>query len=322
MRPPDGRAGGVGGFLILTGPAAGPCPRRRAVLVGLAFLLSFLLARAGAATAEEKAVGVLISREIAPYAAMVEGLESRLNEPVKRFFFDERGQPFTLAGRSASFDPKGYDLLVAVGPEALQYLAPLTDARRLVYGMVLHPRAALRDPPVMPCGVSLDLPPATQFAAIRKRLPNLRRLGVLFDPANNQAWFEEAKPLAEAQGFTLAPLRVNRQGEGLELVGDYTGLDAILFIPDKSVISKAIIQYVIKQGVLRKTPVIGYNQFFYDSGAALAFLIDYRGVGEQVAGQAERLLAGGKCEEEAAPRFELAINQEVWRALGLPEAGR
>lgn len=272
--------------------------------------------------AEEKAVGVLISREIAPYAAMVDGLESRLNEPVERFFFDERGQPFTLAGRSASFDPKGYDLLVAVGPEALQYLAPLADVRRLVYGMVLHPRSVLRDPPVMPCGVSLDLPPATQFAAIRKRLPKLRRLGVLFDPANNQAWFEGAKPLAAAQGFTLEPLRVNRQGEGLELAGDYAGLDAILFIPDKSIISKAIIQYVIKQGVLRKTPVIGYNQFFYDSGAALAFLIDYRGVGEQVAGQAERLLAGGKCEEEAAPRFELAVNQEVWRALGLPEAGQ
>lgn len=271
--------------------------------------------------AREQLIGVLISREIAPYAAMVEGLESTLKVPVRRFFLDDKGQPFTLGGGAATLDPQAYDALVAVGPEALHYLGPLVESRRLAYGMVLHPEAVLTRLPARPCGVSLDLPAEAQLAAILQHLPDLERLGVLFDPANNQAWFDSAATVAVAKGFTLVPLQVLRQEERLDLVGDYARLDAILFIPDKTVISKAVIQFVIKQAVVKKIPVIGYNQFFHDAGAALNFMIDYQGVGEQVALQVERLLAGESCQGATVPRHRAVVNQEVWRALDLPEEG-
>lgn len=281
----------------------------------LLLLLLLMLASPTLCLAREKAVGVLLSREIGPYVSMVEGLESRLNAPAQRFFLDETGRPYSLSGRNATLNPQMYDVLVAVGPEALQYLQPRAGGIPLAHAMVLNPRNVVTDPQWQPCGVGLSIPAEAQFVSLLRHLPSIKRLGVLFDPGNNQAWFKGAAVLAAGKGFELVPLQVSRQGGKLEMVGDFARLDAILFIPDKSIISKAVIQYVIKQGVLTNTPVIGYNQFFHDSGAALSFLIDYQKVGQQVARQVERLLAGEKCEGESPPMYEVVVNEEVWRAL-------
>lgn len=278
-------------------------------------ILSGILGSVVSGSAKEKIVAVLISREIAPYVAMVEGLESRLNVPVQRFFLDEKGIPYSLGGRTHVLNPQLYDALVAVGPEALQYLQPRVGATPLVYGMVLNPRKILRDVTGVSCGVSLNVPAEAQLGAILRHLPSLRRLGVLFDPVNNQEWFRGAVAAAGAKGVHLVPLQVTRQDSRLALVGDFSRLDAMLFIPDPSIISKAVIQYVIKQGALSNTPVIGYNQFFQDSGAALNFFIDYNRVGQQVARQVELLLAGDKCQGEIPPLYEVVVNEQVWRAL-------
>lgn len=280
-----------------------------------------ILAFAGLAWAGEKSVCTLLSREIAPFVSMVEGLESRLKVPAQRFFLDANGRPYNLGGGEANLNPLKFDVLVAVGPEALQYLHAEAAERPIVYGMVLNPDKVLGHSLILPCGVSLNIPSESQFSSIIRYIPALKRLGVLFDPENNQTWFNNALEPADALGFELVPLQVKRQAGRLEMVGDFAGLDAILFIPDKSIISKAVIQYVIKQGFLHKTPVIGYNQFFYDSGAALSFLIDYRKVGEQVARQVELILAGEKCEGAVAPHFEAVVNEEVWRALKRQETG-
>ncbi len=61
-------------------------------------------------------------------------------------------------------------------------------------------------------------------------------------------------------------------------------------------------------------PVIGYNQFFYDSGAALTFRIDYEQVGRRVATKIDRLLAQKECDSSVPP-FDVMVNEDVLRAL-------
>ena len=265
--------------------------------------------------AAEKGVGVLLSREIAPYVSMVEGLETHLKVPVQRFFLDGSGTPYSLSGRATTLTPQMFDALVAVGPEALRYLQPRVDTVPLFYGMVLNPRNVVGEQGRHLCGVNLNIPADAQFSSILRQLPSAKKIGVLFDPANNQAWFKSASAMAAARGLELHPLQVVRQGDRLELVGEFSPLDAILFIPDPSVISKAVIQHVIKQAVIKGIPVVGYNQFFLDSGATLALLIDYRKVGAQVARQVEQAFAGERCEAGVSPEYEAVLNEEVWRTL-------
>ncbi len=267
----------------------------------------------------ESAVGVLISREIAPYVDMVEGLESTLNNiEVQRFFLDEKGNPYSLGGRSNTPDAKQFAAMVAVGPEAFLYLQPKVDAVPLVYGMVLNPDKLLTTPGSSTCGVALNLSIAEQLASIRHYLPGLRQLGILYDPKNNQQWYDEASALAVAAGIELVPLQVSRTSAQLEILGNLALPDAILFIPDKTIISRSVVQHVIKEAYLRKAPVIGYNRFFHESGAALSFVVDYFELGQQVGGQVNGLLAGEACRGMISPDFSVLVNDDAWRVLNLP----
>lgn len=263
--------------------------------------------------ADDWKVASLISREIVPYITMVEGVETKLRIPLHRFFFDDAGVPYSLSG-GASDLLTDYDVLIAVGPEALAWADRHGAAGHTVYAMVLNPHHVVRDISRFPCGVSLNIPPDEQLAGIMDNVPHLKKLGVLFDPANNQEWFDRARQAARAMGVELVPLVIETGGPALDLPGKLSGLDGILFIPDRSVISKAVISHVIKSGILQGVPVVGYNRFFHESGAALSFIIDYRKTGEQVAEMVLHFLQHRECRT-AVPAYTLSRQENVWRLL-------
>ncbi len=287
-------------------------------LYTVVFLLLGLPVLAGAVQQEE--VAVLFSREIAPYVTAVTALEERLRpRQVVRFFLDDRGRPYSLEARHTSLDPQRFSAVVAIGPEALRYLQPAAGSTPLVFGMVLDPKPH-RETAQPLCGVNLTLPMGDQLAHIRRLFPDRQRLGVLFDPDNNQSWFDQAHPLARAMGLSLVPLNVSREGGRFDIIGALSTVDTLLFIPDRSIISRAVIQHVIKQGLQSGKPAVGFNRFFLDSGAALAFIIDYEEVGRQVAQLVLRQLDSG-CATIDPPVFSATVNDDVLRLLRPRPAG-
>ena len=72
-------------------------------------------------------------------------------------------------------------------------------------------------------------------------------------------------------------------------------------IPDEQINSQKIVEYLIKESLRRKTPVVGYNSWFAKNGAILSFIIDYRDVGVQAGTMAMKLLKQGA----ACPRQSL-----------------
>ena len=91
-------------------------------------------------------------------------------------------------------------------------------------------------------------------------------------------------------------------------------MDALWLIPDRTVISESIVKYVIKEAFLRKIPVIGYNRFFYETGAALAFVFDYKELGQQCAKKALSILSGKNCLS-TPPLFHVWVNAGVAGSL-------
>jgi putative ABC transport system substrate-binding protein len=166
--------------------------------------------------------------------------------------------------------------------------------------------------------VALNLKNAAPLQSNRKNRRGFKRLGILYDPKNNQQWYAEASALAVTVEMELVPLLVSRPSTQLEIVGDLTLPDAMLFIPDKTIISRSVIQHVIKEAYQRKVPVIGYNRFFYESGAALSFVIDYNKLGRQVGDQVNGLLSGEICQGTISPNFKVLVNDDAWRVLDLP----
>ena len=105
------------------------------------------------------------------------------------------------------------------------------------------------------CGISLNIPVEEQLRAIRSGLPDVRRIGLLFDPSVNGDLFAEAAASAARLGLSLIPLEVSSK-PGIPGVLDrsWGRIDALWFVPDQTVISESIVEYVTRESIFNKVP--------------------------------------------------------------------
>ncbi len=308
-------------------------------------------------------VAVIISREIKPFIEMVEGFESAfqsgMDQPVVRIFIDQNSNPFSPDPLYRGTHVDNYSFIIAVGPSALSYILKnsgldqdkssqidnsskiddttvfrlgsklksninsFNTARKILYAMVLNPETIIPKGVAL-CGISLNLFSEDTFLKITDIFPSVKKIGVLFNPANNSDWFNYAKKIGVFNKIKTVPLHIREQADVNRL--NQQDVDALLFIPDKTVTSPTIISHIIKQSIARKIPVIGYNSFFHKSGAALSFILDYRQIGEQMAYKiialsqkefAYRESDHTKSCEPTDPAYHITLNRSVVDLLNL-----
>lgn len=292
--------------------------------LGLAVACLAILGLSGAfpdRVAQAARVGLLVSGNIRPYVEAAEGVRETLaaNPDIRCDTFTlEKYSEAQLADFSREIGEQDLDLAIAIGPDAARFAWSSFASRKvpLLYAMVLNPDNVIGAGGGA-CGVSLNIPIEDQLIAIRRGQPAARRLGLLFDPLNNRQFFEEAQQAAAAYGLSILALEVSSKRDiPIILQKNWIRVDALWFVPDRTVISESIVQYVIQEAIYKKVPVIGYNRFFYESGASLAFVIDYREVGAQCAREAVRVLAGAPCRR-VPPVFHFWVNTRVMGKLGV-----
>jgi len=269
-------------------------------------------------------VAIILSKQIRPYLEAVEGLEAGLayNADVKTQVFDleklNDNERVELFGEKSLNE---FALFVGVGPEAAQYLWEGVEKKGAsgiskTYCMVLNPEKVIGEKD-RGCGIPLNIPVETQMEMISRGFPSVRRVGLLYDPEHNAGFYHKAAGAASYLNLTVLPLEVSSKKDIPAMLNRQWGrLDALWLIPDRTVISESIVNYLIKEAFLRKVPVIGYNRFFYEGGAALAFVFDYRELGQQCAQKALNILSGKPCRD-TPPLFQVWINEGVAGKLGL-----
>ena len=278
----------------------------------------------------DQPVALLISKEIKPFMDMVKGFEQAFSQPVVRIFLDENKNPFSHDALYKGPGLKHYSCMVAVGPTALSYAVTLDDfnpepdssiySGKVLYAMVFNPESFLKGG-VDLCGISLNIFSSSQVSSIPAVFPDVQKIGVLFDPKNNAKWFARADKDAMSGRVELIPLYIRHQSDvNLLYQEGFEDVDALLFIPDRTVTSPTIIRHVIKQSLARGIPVIGYNRFFHTSGAALSFILDYKGIGTQMALMVRDFLERGLCTSRT-PAFGMLLNPRVVDILRIKVAG-
>jgi putative ABC transport system substrate-binding protein len=265
-------------------------------------------------------VAVMVSQKIRPYMDALEGLSAAFkNSDIKLEVFWLDGldeERLTTLGQE--IPRHSFDFFVAIGPGAVRFLwhQVAVDHTSCVYTLILHPEKLIQNS-VEACGISLQIPVPNQLEAIRHNMPTVHRLGILFNPSLNRHFFQEAAAVSEAAGIDLIPLEVHSRKELPQVLKQHwQKLDGLWLIPDTTVISVSIVQYIIKHALLKKKPVIGYNRFFYESGAAMVFLLDYRNIGRQTGTMVLRKLNGHGCGRPS-PFFEVHLNSRVMKKIGL-----
>ncbi|MFO7912235.1 MAG: ABC transporter substrate binding protein [Desulfotignum sp.] len=270
--------------------------------------------------ASDVRVAVVVSQKIRPYLEVTEGIMERVSSGLSGsdIFFLSPGDDLVTAQVTDRLITGDYDLVTAVGPEAASLVWKTGIPGKKIYAALLDPDAVPHIPDDA-CGISLRIPVAVQLDTISTAFPSLRRIGLLFDPDHNQWFFEAAASAAAVDDISVEviPLAVTaRKYIARVLQDNLDRIDAVWMIPDQTVISEKLIQYVIKQALYKNTGVIGYNAYFTRIGALFSFEFDYQALGRQAGGLVMDCLGGRECRR-VPPVFESRTNPRIAQKLGL-----
>lgn len=275
----------------------------------LAFLLLSVFFSPLYAEENNADITVIVSSQIRPYVMALEGLRSNSRQPLTIYYLNSNPE---LIRHHLS--QKYNDLLISIGPEAsILVWSTLNPADKKIALMVLDSQKLLADSE--PCGVDLRIPIKDQIYLIKKRLGERRKIGILYNPVENREWIEQAQKEGTDLGISVIPLPVHKRHEITKVLSSaYQNIDTLLFIPDSTVISMALLSHLVKDALLHGIAVVGYNHFFIEIGAVMAFNIDYKKVGIIGAEMAKDIMSGSQCGLSPPP-FEVEWNEKAWKTI-------
>jgi putative tryptophan/tyrosine transport system substrate-binding protein len=281
--------------------------------------LALLLLPAVNTAARAEDVLVINTSTIIPYNTCIEGLRQTLaaqSLQVVNIESDlDKGKELV-----SSIRERQYRLVVAVGPQASFLLAEEKFSAPKLFCMVLNPQRLIAKEKLY-SGVSLNIPTAYQLQQIKKTFPERKRIGVFFSQGENKTLVDVLQKEAALHGQVMVGLPIASASDILPTIAskDFS-IDILLMIPDEQINSQKIVEYIIKESLRRKIPVVGYNSWFAKNGAILSFIIDYRDVGVQTGTMAMKLLKQGapsRAVIEAPARIRVSLDVKTAQKLDI-----
>ena len=189
----------------------------------------------------------------------------------------------------------------------------------VVYCMVLDPEKYDLSAPNL-SGISLEIPVEQQLAAMRSVLPNLKRVGVLYDPTKTGRFVQSASAEAKRHNLEVVAREISSERElPPTLRALLPNVDAIWLAPDTTVLNDESLPFILQESLDANRPVFGFSSEFVKRGALLSLSIDYREIGKQAA-RMSKLILDRKVNtpiRTVPDRFHLAINLKAARFLDI-----
>ncbi|WP_142847808.1 ABC transporter substrate-binding protein [Telmatospirillum sp. J64-1] len=243
-----------------------------------------------------------------------------------------QGDTGTAAQIARKFVGDRADVIVAIAtPSAQAAVAAARGSIPVVFSAVTDPVAARlvkswEEPGGNVTGVSDALPLERHLDLAQEILPDLKRLGVLFNPGevNSVSTVASLKEAAGARGIQVvegsAPDTNSVLGAARSLVGR---VDAIYIPTDNTVVSA--LEAVVKVGQDSKLPVLAADTASVPRGAIAAVGFDYYDVGRQTGKIVAEILRGkpaGEIPVQGIETVTLSVNPASAERMGvtLPEA--
>jgi putative ABC transport system substrate-binding protein len=285
------------------------------------FSITLLIAMqiSGFAVAEE--VFVIKTSDIIPYNTCVEGLRDALSAYSFEVFNMEGDLEKGRELISVLKDNKQSRVIIAVGPQAAFVISEINYKAAKLFCMVLNPQKVIPREKRYP-GVSLNIPVSYQLKQIKSAFPERKRIGVFFSLPENERVIESLQQEAVGLGLSIVGFPITTAGDILPAIASNNySIDILLMVPDEKINSQKIVEYIIKESLRRKIPVVGYNSWFAKNGAILSFLIDYRDVGLQAGAMAAQLFKAGSTvgfeRIESPAKIKISIDMKTAEKLGI-----
>lgn len=258
---------------------------------------------------------VIQSLAIKPYNEALQGCKSVCNTKTQKFISSDLSET-DIFEKVQKINPR---LILAIGMDALAKVKGIRDVP-IVYLMVLNPQSLVKDS-LNVTGVSMNIAPERQLSQLRKILPYVRNIGILYDPVKSAVFVGKALKAAGPMGIALVTKEVHSSREAVAAI-DAMGqkVNLLWLLPDITVVNPATIDLLLLSTIENRIPVLSFSKKYVEKGALISLEVDPVEAGKQAGEMANRVLAGEDVhgiEEQDARGSILTVNLIVAKKLGI-----
>jgi len=268
------------------------------------FLL-FLLISQFCFSIEKIDISVIFSSYLKPYQEALDGFKEFLNEknitPSISSYNLEKGNPEDIFLQIKEKRPK---LVFTLGKSASKLAKERIEDIPVVFSCVLNPKGLAS---LNVTGVSLDIPQDVKLKKLKKILPNLKRIGMLYSKGGD-FFYKEVLEASKSLNYKLIAMRISSPEEFPKALDKISSqIDSFLILPDPNIYFPKSVEYLLLEGLRRKFCVIGLSSSYTKGGALISFECDYKDLGRQ-AGEIALEILNGKSPSNIPPLRPRIIN--------------
>jgi len=253
--------------------------------------------------------------------------ESGYNDQNLKFTYESaQGNPAVAAQIARKLVGESPDVIVGISTPSAQSLVSATQDIPVVFSAVTDPLSAklvsnYEAPGGNVTGLSDKTPVAQHLDLVREFLPDMKKLGVPYNPGepNAVAIVALLKEEAAKKGIEIVEAPAPKSSDVMmatqKLIGD---VDAIYCPTDNTILTA--LESVVKVGIDGQIPVFSGDTGSVERGAVAALGFNYHDIGRQTGAVIVRILKGEKAGEipvRVATGSDLFVNTKMAKLMGV-----
>lgn len=306
------------------------------IIISLVSLMMAMLALAGCATSndskEQVRIGILQYVEHDALSGARKGFIAELEEQgyadgknIRIDYQNAQGEQSNLQTIADKLLSKN-DLVLGIATPAAQALANLSTKTPILFTAVTDPVSAklvasMEHVGGLATGTSDRSPVKKQVELLKKLLPNLKKVGIMYttNERNSEVQVEEAEAVFKAAGIETIIKGISSTNDVQDTTRSLMSQAEVLFIPADNTIVSAI-NLVTDLSKEMKVPVVGGAVDVVDDGVLFTYGADFEALGRQTAKLAIRIMNGEKVGDIPAEQPEVlnvVVNEEMAKSLDI-----
>ncbi len=278
---------------------------------------------------EDYRIVIIQSRILTPYNNALRGFTDKVsNETLKTTYTeynleDYVGKEQEITENIINIKPS---IIFAIGTEAALFSKTNLKENPIIFSMVLDPIGtkiveSFDGPNENITGVYLKISIEDQFRKLKEVIPNLKKVGMLYDANSSTKSKEEAEDAAKKLDLILVAQGVYSKADIDKTLDDilnevdclWAGVDTFIYNPQSA-------QHIILKTLRNKIPFMAFSSNYVNAGALMTLECDYADIGAQAAEIAIKVMKGAKPESisvQAPRKMKLIINQKTAQTIGI-----
>lgn len=261
---------------------------------------------------------VIFSSGLKPYRESWEGIKEFLEAEKVTLWAAEHNlkekKPKEVFSKIRSERP---DVVFTLGTRASKLAKEGLEDLPVVFSMVLDPGMIVGSNIT---GVSLDIPAGMKLKEVKRILPDVKRIGLIYSPGTISK-YREISQVCQELDLQLITGKIDDRKDLPGALKEIAGqIDCFLMIPDPKIYFPRSVEYLLLESLRKRFPVVGLSRLYTKAGALLSFDCDYKDLGRQAGEIALRILDGenpADIQPQRPGKIKFSLNLLTAERLGI-----